>query len=244
MNQENPQSDTAGQLKAAKTWIEQQDYPRALSLLENIRPSHTDDGEISFWLAFTHAKLGNYETALACILPALEKQPANPDYLSERGIIYFHLGKNSLAMFDMDRATTLQPKNPYRYSSRAYIRDHFGDLHGAIADYEKTLKLDPADAVAHHHLCLLQEKLGSREQRVHPFRQTNTLTGIDKEYLLENPALKPKQLISPVIQELPNHSLFQEKGYFQLFRDAFTAQKGLKTFFRFLGKKFRQYFQS
>lgn len=118
---------------------------------------------------------GKFEPALQLFNKALELDPDQPDYLSDRAVTYFHLGKKDLAMIDLNRAQQLDPENPYRYSSRAFVKDSLGDIEGAVSDYEKATNLDPNDAVAWNNLGLLEEKKGYLKKAQSHFKKADEL---------------------------------------------------------------------
>lgn len=120
-------------------------------------------------------KKAEYQKALKIFDKLVLEFPTEPDFISERGVVRFHLQDNEGALKDMDEAIRLQPKKSYRYSSRAYIRGHAGMVKKAIDDYKKAVELDPEDAVAYNNLGLLEEKLGYIEQSKRRFKLADEL---------------------------------------------------------------------
>jgi Tfp pilus assembly protein PilF len=116
--------------------------------------------------------------ALESINKCLEITPEHPDALSQRGVIYFHLKKEDLALMDMDRAVTLDASNAYRYSSRAYIRAAYKDIEGAESDYLKAIELDPKDEIAYNNYGLLLENRGHVELAKKHYTKADQLAGI------------------------------------------------------------------
>jgi Flp pilus assembly protein TadD len=164
-------------LNEAIALFELNKFPEAREKFLKLTGNNSPDMHIVFWhLSIIELKLNQFESALAWIDKALEIHPENANYHSEKGVIFHHLGKNSLALLSLNRALELDPSNPYRYSSRAYIKDALKDLSGAIADYKKAIELDPGDAVAHNNLGLLQEKLGWKNQAAQNFEKADKLS--------------------------------------------------------------------
>lgn len=165
--------------------ISERKYTEALEKLQN--QTHTENvlAEVNYYMAICLLHLTDLGDALKHISNAIELSPDNANYLSERGVIYYHLDKKSLALIDMNAALELEPENPYRHSSRAYIKDSLGDTEGAIMDYEKAIMLDPDDAVALNNLGLLQEKLGYQEKANINFKKADELSK-EWESLLKN----------------------------------------------------------
>jgi len=121
-------------------------------------------------------RLQRISEALGAIEKALTLAPGNPNYISERGVIYLHMKKYPLALMDFDEALRLDPYNAYRYASRAFMKEAAGDLDGALKDYEKAMELDPEDAVVMNNLGLLLEKMGRAEPAKKLFEKADELS--------------------------------------------------------------------
>jgi tetratricopeptide (TPR) repeat protein len=117
------------------------------------------EGEVLFRRGYAYFKLQEFKKALEDYNLSIQKAE-NPNAYSERGVLYFTVGKLSEALVNMNIALDLEPNNPYRYSSRAYIRAAAGMTVLAMQDYRKAVELDPEDAIAHNNLGLLEEKVG------------------------------------------------------------------------------------
>ncbi|MGQ3013219.1 MAG: tetratricopeptide repeat protein [Flavobacteriales bacterium] len=135
-------------------------------------------GELHWYLAMACLQNGDPQKALGHMEQALFFEPGNANYISEMGVVHFHLKNRDLSLYHMDKALELEPKNPYRYSSRAYIRSSFGMVQEAIADYEKAVALDPEDSVAYNNLGLLQEQAGWNDKAQMNYRQADALEGL------------------------------------------------------------------
>lgn len=106
---------------------------------------------------------------------AIEEEPTNAVYYSERGVCYLNLNQKGRALEDMNQSVKLDPDYSYRYASRAFVKDSMGDIEGGIADYEIAVKLDPEDAIAYNNLGMLQEKLGYKKASERNFKKADTL---------------------------------------------------------------------
>jgi tetratricopeptide (TPR) repeat protein len=123
-------------------------------------------------------KARDFEGAIMDFTLALEKDPGNPEILYQRAMSYFHLGKKSLALIDMDEAVEMQPNYSFRYSSRAFMRDSFGDVIGAIKDYKEAINLDPEDAISYNNLGVLEDKMGKRNISQGHYDKADSLLGL------------------------------------------------------------------
>ncbi|WP_291722493.1 tetratricopeptide repeat protein [Bernardetia sp.] len=132
------------------------------------------EGEVLFRRGYAYFKLQEFQKALADYNLSIQKAE-NPNAYSERGVLYFTVGKLSEALVNMNIALELEPENPYRYSSRAYIRAAAGMNVLAMQDYRKAIELDPTDAIAHNNLGLLEEKVGYQEKANKSFEKADRL---------------------------------------------------------------------
>lgn len=146
----------AGQLEEALQWLQSEAKPDARNWHERSR---------------ILCSMQRHDAALQAADCALELEPDNVDYLTERGTIYFHLRKYALAFMDFDRAVALAPQNPFPLACRAYLKEKLGHTQAAVEDYERALALDPEDAVLHNNLGLLLEKLGWEQKALAHFEK-------------------------------------------------------------------------
>jgi tetratricopeptide (TPR) repeat protein len=134
------------------------------------------------WMkAQEHLAARELEKAMTLLNEALYAEPENANFISERAVVYFHLGDRNMALLELDRAVLLEPDNPYRYSSRAYVKAEMKMIKGAILDYEICVQLDPDDAIAYNNLGLLLEAAGKLEAAKHHYKRADELEGILNE---------------------------------------------------------------
>lgn len=136
-------------------------------------------------------KEGKLAEAILFLDKAIEEEPKNAIYYSERGVCYLNLQEFGRALADMNTSVDLDPDYSYRYASRGFVKDRMGDTKGGIADYEIAVKLDPEDSIAYNNLGLLQEKLGYQKSSKRNF-------AIADELADENPDALPK--VDPELQ--------------------------------------------
>lgn len=132
------------------------------------------EGEVLFRRGYAYFKLEQFKKALEDYNLSIQKAE-NPNAYSERGVLYFTVGKIPEALVNMNMALELEPYNSYRYSSRAYIRAAAGMVVLAMQDYRKAVELDPEDAIAHNNLGLLEEKVGYQLKANERFEKADKL---------------------------------------------------------------------
>lgn len=188
-------------------------------------------------------KSASYDAALTLFNSAIEKEPKNPTYYSQRGVCFFHLKNLEAALADMNTSVKLDPEYSYRYASRAYIKDASGDVKGAIEDYTRATELDPEDAVSFNNLGLLEEKLGYIEASKKNFKKADELaklleeTGIvTEEELMRSQAEKPQNIQKEIdAEEVENEesSMAREIG------NVFTKKDSFREFLSFIKNGFK-----
>ncbi len=124
-----------------------------------------------------------YQKAIVAYTRAIELDPEQAEFYSDRAVAFFHADQGRYSLDDMNKARDLEPYKGYRYSSRAFIKDHLGDLDGAIEDYKEAVRIDPEDAIAQNNLGLLEEKKGYKEQSKKRFITADKLADGEKEQI-------------------------------------------------------------
>jgi len=177
--------------------------------------------------------LGRNEEALHAINHALEIEPGKADFLIERGTIYMHLKKFTLAILDMNSAVESNRLNPFPLACRAYLKEHMGQTLEAIEDYKKALELDPSDAILHNNLGLLQEKLGWQEKSKYHFKIADSLASksLSRAKNPEQNVIKMDNVITP--------DLIRSNNYAKIICQVITTPKVRKEFLSFLARSLR-----
>lgn len=228
-------------LEQAKIQMAAFEWHRAIECLQRGLDAGENRKEIWYCMSVCWLKLEQPEKALDVIEKALSNWPDDATLLSERGVIYFHLGKKSLALLDMDKAIELEPENPYRYSSRAFIKDSLGDVEGAIHDYEKAIALDPDDAIAYNNLGLLLEKQGYMEKAKKHFERADKLSGIENQFLKVMLNQKKEEGYTLEMKYSKESDAKADwKQYIKLLRKIFTDSATRKEFWEFWRRRFQK----
>ena len=176
---------------------------------------------------------GKLAEAILFLDKAIEEEPNNPRYYSERGVCFLNLEQTGRALEDMNQSVKLDPDYSYRYASRAFVKDKMGDTEGGIADYEIAVKLDPDDAIAYNNLGLLQEKLGYKKKSERNFNKADDLAENNPDSL---PNIKNEEA-SPV--PLPEIKPDVKKNSWRVMKDVFTNSSTRKEFVKFIKNGFK-----
>ncbi len=183
-------------------------------------------------------KEGKLAEAILFLDKAIEEEPNNPIYISERGVCYLNLNQNERALEDMNQSVELDPNYAYRYASRAFVKDKMGDIEGGIADYEIAVRLDPEDAIAYNNLGLLQEKLGYKKASERNFNKADKLADENPNSLPNIPKGEiekkvKKEATLPPVEPLKKDSLWSI--FVKIFNDSSTRKEFI-TFIKSGGK--------
>lgn len=89
------------------------------------------------------ARQGNYTTAIQILNHLVSRYPNQPEYYSNRGLMYYYRCQWSAAIADFNRALALQPDSDRIYSNRANCYAAQGNWQIAIADYDRAIDLNP-----------------------------------------------------------------------------------------------------
>ncbi len=103
-----------------------------------------------------------FDQALTALSRACELSPENPEYLYQRGMVYWQMKQPVPAMADFDQALKLKPGNPPALIARSQLLLQRGDKDLAAAD------LDAADAIA-------PKEADERYQLAHAYERADRL---------------------------------------------------------------------
>jgi len=143
-------------------------------------------------------RVEKFNEAIASYTNAIDLDPNNAIYYSNRAAAYAKLKDNKNSILDCEKALRIDPQYSKAYGRMGFA--HFNDenYEKAVAAYENALSLDPANQPYKAQLDLakgkLNEKLGHNTS--HPGgapgsqpNPSNPLAGMDLNSLLANPAV-------------------------------------------------------
>ncbi len=192
----------------------------------------------SYENAVSAIKERRFNDALDILDDLLQNEPSNPIFISERGVVHFHMGDKQKSLKDMDFAIELDVNNPYRYSSRAYIKGHYRMFEEAISDYQKAIELDPDDAIALNNLGLIQEQMGYHSKALENFKKADALQGIKSKLGNTDQGIEGKELYPRNIQREINDEN-DTKSLGSILKTLFS-KKGFNSYLRFISSGFKE----
>ncbi len=149
----------------ALSYIDSQDWGRAVILLRDTTGRHPDRPLPWLYLGRAEAALGDGSAAVAALAKAIRLDPENAagaaaDAALHLAIFYYSAGDFPTALEQADRALSWEPG---RVDARVYqglARKEIGDLQGARASLEEARRLDPTRPATHNNLGSVYYALG------------------------------------------------------------------------------------
>jgi tetratricopeptide (TPR) repeat protein len=99
-----------------------------------------------------------FDQALTALTRACELAPDNPEYLYQRGMVYWQLKQPGPAMADFDQALTLKPNSLQTRIARAELRLQQGGNDLAAADLDAAGAIAPREADEHYRMAFDYER--------------------------------------------------------------------------------------
>ena len=170
-------------IQEGKQLLEKGLFEKAIDTLTIQITSTPRDVQALYLRAIASRKLNKLYDSLKDFNKAIELNPLQAEFFSDRGILFYMMQEETASLQDMDKSVALEPENPCRYSSRAFMKDFFKDSRGAIMDYEKAIELDPEDEISRNNLALIQERIGRMKEAKRNFMISDKLLKKKGEYI-------------------------------------------------------------
>lgn len=136
---------------------EEEDYTKALALLNEANAKEPNNDEILFKIAYILQKSGDNEEAIKYYKEALELDKDNEFIHNSMASIYRANGEFTSAKMHLKNSLDIDNENPityYNYGNLLVDMEHFEE---AIEMYEKAIEINPDFAEAKEELEKLQE---------------------------------------------------------------------------------------
>ncbi|MEO8033700.1 MAG: tetratricopeptide repeat protein, partial [Acidobacteriota bacterium] len=166
-------------IAAAEAFIQAQDYPPALVLLNEAVKSKPDDMDIRFELGSAYERAGDRTSAERTFQQLLEKNPEHAPTLNYLGYMWAEGGVNLDRAAEMlNRAVTQEPANGAYIDSLGWAYFRQGKLDLAEKLLTDATRLLPRDPTVHQHL---GDVLAKRGQYVRALNVYRTALKLDPE---------------------------------------------------------------
>lgn len=102
-----------------------------------------------------------WNEALNAYHKAIELNPNDASAYNHRGLAYYNLNKNNLAIADYDKAIELNPEYGDAFNNRGKTLAGLGDYKQAILNYDRAIELNQKNADAYYNRGYAYSKLGN-----------------------------------------------------------------------------------
>ena len=133
-------------MRLAKTFLETEDYGKAIIAFESVLKRNPANGEAAYELARCYVESNNYKKAMPLYLQAINSSPTKHMYVYELAMIYFGLGDYTNAIAGFEKAASLgMPKDLAYLENLGMAQLNTKDFKTGIATLEALLLKKPND---------------------------------------------------------------------------------------------------
>ena len=108
------------------------------------------DAKTNYLLGMTHIQTGDFNQAILYFNKAIELDPTEPVFYSNRGAAYAAKGRNDQAISNWTKALEINPKFSSAYYNRGRTFCAMKQYDKAIHDLDKALEIDPRHGRPYH----------------------------------------------------------------------------------------------
>jgi len=135
---------------------------------------------------------GEFPKAIAAYSEAIERDPGNASFYSNRAAAYLKLADFGYALKDCEKCIELDPTFTKAYKRKATIHNYNKEYHKSIDCYKKVLELTPDDADAkngiQHSMTLINKAQSDPETR--EIRRQRAMADPEIQQILQNPMVE------------------------------------------------------
>ena len=163
-------------IAVAEAFLQDEEYPQAITLLKDSLQSHSTDIDTKYELASAYERSGDREAAEKLFLDILKAQPDHAGSLNYLGYMYAESGTNLERAQDMlTRAVRQDPRNGAYVDSLGWVYFRQGKLDLAEKYLTDATHLLPHDATVREHLGDVFAKRGEYHKALDLYRTALTL---------------------------------------------------------------------
>ena len=139
---------TQAEVKAVIQLMDQGRLPDALAQGQSLARKHPGAPFIHNILGVIHARMGQFDAALACYDRSLKIAPDYADALNNRGNALADLGQQEAALASFNEALRVKPDFAQAHNNRGNVLRSIGLLDEAAASFRQAVRLNPQYAAA------------------------------------------------------------------------------------------------
>jgi tetratricopeptide (TPR) repeat protein len=190
----------------AMTYIRMGRPDWARNVLESLAATNPRNALYPYWLGRLNYDAHQYDKAILNFTTAIGLSPTMSRAYNNRGLCYFYLNQNSLAVADYKKAIELERTSPqpsaWPYLNLAITLRFMNHPEEAEANLHQAIQIDPRLAQAHFQLGNILEQTGKLEAAIDEFAEAARL---DSSYA------EPHYALARIYRRLGRKSLAQEQ---------------------------------
>jgi tetratricopeptide (TPR) repeat protein len=162
---------TRNLIATSEAYIQGNDYPSAIALLQSAVAAKPEDVELKFQLGSVQERAGNRKASETVFLEVLEKNPEHAPSLNYLGYMWAENGENlERAQEMLTRAVGQDPDNGAYVDSLGWVYFRLGQLDLAEKYLTDATRLLPRDPTVHEHLGDVLAKRGDMQGALKRYR--------------------------------------------------------------------------
>lgn len=166
-------------LLEAQQALQQQNYPRAVELLQSLHEAQPDNPEATRWLARAYLAGDQLEALLAWLPGQLRARPEDAELRMLLGRAQLLGGDKAAALATLEQNSPAVAANPGYHALLAALRQQVGDWSGSAALYRQLVALQPQQAAWQLGLAIALEQLDQPTQAADRYRLAVRGQGLD-----------------------------------------------------------------
>ncbi|MUT70444.1 tetratricopeptide repeat protein [Stutzerimonas frequens] len=166
-------------LLEAQLALRQQNYPRAVELLQSLHEAQPDNPEATRWLARAYLAGDQLEALLAWLPGQLRARPEDSELRMLLGRAQLLGGDKAAALATLEQNSPAVAANPGYHALLAALRQQVGDWSGSAALYRQLVALQPQQAAWQLGLAIALEQLDQPTQAAERYRLAVPGQGLD-----------------------------------------------------------------
>jgi tetratricopeptide (TPR) repeat protein len=157
------QIDTRAAAGLVEVYSAQQQFERAIQVLNDDLKKSPDSTAVRGLLADTALRAGKYDVAIGAYLELLSREPKSAELYTRLGMVYQTKGEHSKAIAALQQAKRLAPEAPFPATLLGISLQKTQRTEEAKANYERALQLQPDSPTALNNLAFLLADSGSSD---------------------------------------------------------------------------------
>ncbi len=166
-------------LVEAQQALQQQNYPRAVELLQALHEAQPDNPEATRWLARAYLADNQLEALLAWLPGQLRARPEDAELRMLLGRAQLLGGDKAAALATLEQNSPAVAANPGYHALLAALRQQVGDWSGSAALYRQLVALQPQQAAWQLGLAIALEQLDQPTLAAERYRLAVRGQGLD-----------------------------------------------------------------